>query len=86
MKVMGGLGRTEYVEPGRGMDAGGVDVTFEHAHAVVVFQGAHAVDGQLDAGGKTLDVAFELAGAEQKPRATASPRWRAWQPANAATL
>ena len=66
MEILSGLGWAEHVQTSGDVNAGGVDVAFEHAHAVIVFQGANTVDGQLGTGRKTFDVAFEFAAAEQE--------------------
>ena len=48
------------------MNARRIDVAFEHAHAVIVFERAEAVDGQLGAGREAFDIAFEFTTAEQE--------------------
>ena len=66
MQVLSGLGWTEHIQTSGGVNAGGVDVAFEHAHAVVVFQRANAVDAQFGADREMIDVAFEFARPQQE--------------------
>src|SRR5690606_14500652 len=60
------FGRAKHVETGLGMDAGAVEMAFEHAHAVVVLQGALGANPQFAAEGKVLDAALVVARAEQE--------------------